>query len=230
MELRARWGATAAATGCGGVDGFLKEVPMMRTLMMCALLAALCAPAVAGVAIGDKAPDFMLFGVDYRYHTLERHKDAKAIVLVFTCNHCPVATEYEDPLIALAKAYQPKGVQFLAINANPADKVAADGFPQMIERAKEKDFPYPYVYDETQQVSRAYGATHTPHIFVLGPERTVVYMGAVDNRHEEPHYLANALDALLAGEEIAKPVTRQFGCTIKYRAEPKAETGGGEGA
>ena len=197
---------------------------MVQKLLMCALLvAAFGMPAFATVEIGDKGPDFMLFGVDYRYHHLEKYEDAKAIVLVFTCNHCPVAVAYQDTLIELANKYQEKGIQFIAINTNPQDMVPADGFPQMIERAKEKGFPYPYVYDETQAVSRAYGATHTPHIFVLGPKRTLVYIGAVDNRHKEPHYLADALDALLAGDEIERPVTRQFGCSVKYRPKPKQE-------
>jgi len=194
---------------------------MNRLTAVAVFMAVLSVPAVAKVELGDKGPDFMLFGVDYKYHYLDKYQDAKAVVLVFTCNHCPVAKAYQDALIALGKKYQAKGIQFIAINTNPADMVAADGFPQMIERAKEKGFPYPYVYDETQQVSRAYGATHTPHIFVLGPERTVVYMGAVDNRHKAPHYLADALDAILAGEEIERPVTRQFGCTIKYRKQAK---------
>ncbi len=169
---------------------------------------------------GDKAPAFELFGVDYKYHSLEQYKDAAARVLVFTCNHCPVAQSYEDKLVALAKEYQPKGFQFIAINTNPADMVAEDGFPQMIERAKKKGLPYPYVYDETQKTSKAYGARVTPHIFVVGPEGKIVYEGAIDNRHEEPRYLANALDAILAGEEISRAATTEFGCSVKYRPEP----------
>jgi peroxiredoxin len=200
---------------------------MFRKLTVLAfLLAALCIAARADVAPGDKAPEFELFGVDYTYHSLERYAEAEAIVVVFTCNHCPVAQAYEDKLIAIAKAYQPRGVQFVAANPNPADMVAADGFPQMVERAEEKGFPFPYVYDETQKVARAYGATVTPHVFVVNAEGTIVYTGAVDNRHAEPDYLTDALEDVLAGREVAKPTSAQFGCSVKYRPEPDEEDKG----
>ncbi len=169
------------------------------------------------------APDFELFGVDYRYHSPAMYEGAEALVLVFTCNHCPVSVRYEDPLINLANEYQPQGIQFLAINTNPVDKVEADGFPQMIQRAEEKGFPFPYLYDETQKVSRAYGATVTPHIFVRTPDDRIVYEGAVDNRGREPNYLADALDDILAGREVRTPESAQFGCTVKYRTEEEQE-------
>lgn len=200
---------------------------MLRKIMLfVVVLAVVAVPSFAAVDPGDKAPEFELFGVDYKYHSLEQYADSEAVVVVFTCNHCPVAKAYEDELVRLGKKYQEKGIQFLAVNPNPADKVAADGFPQMRKRAKEKGFPYPYLYDETQKVARAYGAAVTPHIFVVqyqkhGDERVpkVVYEGAVDNRHEKPRYLANALDSILAGEEIEEEKTAQFGCSVKYRKQ-----------
>ncbi len=171
--------------------------------------------------IGDPAPDFKLFGVDYRYHFPRMYDDSRAIVLVFTCNHCPVSVAYEDDLVEMAGEYQDKNIQFIAINTNPVDKVARDGFPQMIERAREKNFSFPYLYDETQKVSAAYGARRTPHIYVLGETdgdaRSIVYMGTIDNRHEEPYYLRDALDAILEGEEIPVEETSARGCTVKYR-------------
>jgi peroxiredoxin len=201
---------------------------MLRKALWCSvLLLAVIAlgagapPGVQTLKVGVQAPAFELFGVDYKYHSLEQYAEAKARVVVFTCNHCPVAKGYEDTLIALAYQYQPKGVQFIAINTNPADMVAADGFPQMIKRAEEKKLPYPYLYDETQKVSRAYGATVTPHVFVVGTDGTVLYEGAVDNQHREPHYLANALDAILAGKPVPEPSTTEFGCTVKYRPVPQ---------
>lgn len=198
---------------------------MSKNLMFAVLaIGCVCIRMSAAVEPGDQAPDFELFGVDYQYHALEDYADSEAIVVVFTCNHCPVAKKYEDKLIALGKEYQKKGIQFLAVNPNPADKVAKDGFPQMIERAEEKDFPYPYLYDETQKVARAYDARVTPHIFVVqyadkdgDKVPTIVYQGAVNNRQKEPDYLADALDAILAGEEIDKENTAQFGCSVKYR-------------
>jgi len=195
---------------------------MIRRILAATLVLALSySLASAAVDPGDEAPNFKLFGVDHQYHQLTDYAGNKATVVVFTCNSCPVAKDYEDDLIALAKEYQPKGIQFLAINPNPADKVPADSFPKMIERAKEKQLPYPYLYDETQEVAHAYGAKVTPHIFVVGPEGTVVYEGGVDNRHEKPNYLANALDDILAGEEIEQPSVAPFGCSVKYRRAPQ---------
>lgn len=197
---------------------------MKKTVILAAvLLAAVCAFAWAGVKPGDGAPDFDLFGVDYKYHSLSDYPDSKAIVVVFTCNHCPVAKDYEDALVQLANAYQPKGIQFLAINPNPADMVAADGFPEMVKRAEEKKFPFPYLSDERQKVAKAYGATCTPHVFVVSPEGAIVYAGAVDNRHKEPNYLADALDDIIEGREVRKAESAQFGCSVKYRPEPKEE-------
>jgi len=191
---------------------------MIRRILATTLILALaCSLASAAVDPGDKAPKFKLFGVDYKYHQLSDYADSKATVVVFTCNSCPVAKAYEDDLIALAKEYQPKGIQFLAINPNPADKMPADSFPKMKERAEQKGFPYPYLYDETQEVAHAYGAKVTPHIFVVGPEGTVVYEGSVDNRHESPNYLANALDNILAGKKVENPSLAPFGCSVKYR-------------
>ncbi len=172
--------------------------------------------------VGDMAPEFKLFGVDYTYHSLERYADKPVIVVVFHCNHCPTSQANVDRLVALGNEYQEKGVQFLVINPNPADKVAADGFPQMAHRARDKDFPFPYLYDETQMTAAAYGARRTDHVFVLcepkeDGRRPILYIGPIDDRHNEPVYLAQALDARLAGEEIENKEIDAFGCTIKYR-------------
>jgi len=182
------------------------------------------------LAIGEPAPKFELFGVDFRYHSLDLYQDRKVLVVVFTCNHCPVSQDYEETLIELANKYQKKGVQFIAINPNPGEKVAADSFPQMIERAKKKRYPFPYLYDETQKTARAYGAECTPHVFVFGPDRRLVYKGAIDNFHNRPFYLADALDAVLEGRKVQTPVMREgmgdhkvFGCTIKYRTQKEQD-------
>lgn len=185
------------------------------------LTAGIALTALAELKPGDKAPDFDLFGTDYKYHAMADYPKAKAFVLVFTCNHCPVAKAYEDKLVELGNTYQAKGVQFLAINTNPADMVPADSFPNMIKRAAEKKFPFPYLYDERQEVAAAYGATNTPHVFVVSPKGVLLYEGSVDNRHKEPEYLSDALDAVLEGREIEKNSTAQFGCTIKWRKKAK---------
>ncbi len=194
---------------------------MIRKTVLTVIAAAfLAAPAFARLQAGEEAPDFKLFGVDYRYHELSEYlarEDTLAVVVIFTCNHCPVAVRYEDPLLELADKYMGKGFPFIAVNPNPADMVAADGFPQMIIRAQEKKLPYPYVYDETQKTARAYGAAVTPEIFVVGKDGNVLYAGAVDNRGREPRYLSDALDDILAGENIRNPQSAPFGCTVKYR-------------
>lgn len=184
---------------------------LRKVLSVLAIVGIMCSPLLAGVKPGDEAPEFQLFGVDYSYHALEDYADNEGVVVVFTCNHCPVAKRYEDRLIEPGEEYQERGFQFLAVNPNPADMVEEDGFPQMQERAEEKGFPYPYLYDETQEVARAYGAKVTPHIFVVeyqgdGEERKPVirYQGAMDNRGDEPEYLADALDAIPADENIAE--------------------------
>lgn len=188
---------------------------------MFARTARITGAEVTLLEVGDRAPDFKLFGTDYRYHFLDMYRDSKAVVLVFTCNHCPVSVAYEDTLIEMAEEYQAGNIQFIAINTNPKDKVAADGFPEMIQRQQEKGFPFPYIYDETQLVSAAYGARRTPHIFVLGPAdnggRKIAYIGAVDSRHKEPYYLRDALNAILEGADIEVMETEARGCTVKYR-------------
>ena len=177
-----------------------------------------CAQAVAEVKIGDAAPDFKdIIGIDDKPHSLSDYKDAKVIVVVFTCNHCPVAVAYEDRLVKFQADYKDKGVQLIAINVN---NLPADRLDKMKERAAAKGFNFPYLYDSSQKVGRDFGAKVTPHIFVLDGQRKIAYMGAFDNSQNESkvekHYLRDAVDALLAGKTPPEPVTKQFGCGIKY--------------
>ncbi len=182
------------------------------------------AEEVTLIEVGEIAPEFKLFGVDLQYHSINHYRDADAVAVIFHCNHCPISRRNVEKLVELGREYQEKNVQFLIVNPNPVDKVEADGFMQMSERADEKDFPFPYLYDETQQTAYAYGARHTDHVFVLGEAaddgtRKVEFIGPVDNRGNEPEYLADALDALLAGDEIENKDVSAFGCTIKYRTQ-----------
>jgi peroxiredoxin len=172
----------------------------------------------SGVKIGDAAPNFKgLIGTDDKEHGLTDFKDAKLVVLVFTCNHCPVASAYEGRLVALQKDYKDKGVQLVAVNVNNID---ADRLDKMKERTKEKDFNFPYLYDASQKIGHDYGATVTPHVFVLDGQRKIAYMGAVDDKQDvdqvKTAYLRNAIDALLEGKKPPKAVTKQFGCGIRY--------------
>lgn len=185
-------------------------------LTVLALLAS--GEAYAKVNVGDAAPNWeRLAGVDGQDHSLAEYKAAKAIVLVFTCNHCPVAKAYEERLVELQKDYQAKGVQVVAINVNnlPADKL-----DKMKDRAKEKGFNFPYLYDSSQASGHAYDAKVTPHVFVLNADRKIAYMGAIDDSQNaakvKTRYVRDALDALLAGQAPAKAETKAFGCGIKY--------------
>jgi peroxiredoxin len=173
--------------------------------------------------IGSAGPDFKgLPGTDGRIYDLEMFQTGKAVVLSFTCNHCPYAQAYEDRFIALAKEFAPQGVAFLAINPNDEVHYPEDGFDQMKVRAAEKKFPYPYLRDESQRVAKAYGAVCTPHIFVLGKRWKLVYEGRIDDNWKEPHKvtsqdLRKALEAVVADKSVPAANTNPMGCSIKWK-------------
>lgn len=167
--------------------------------------------------IGDNAPVWTdLPGVDDKTHSLADYRDAKALVLVFTCNHCPVARQYEERLLQLAKQHE-KQVQVVAISVSHN---GADRLDKMKQRAADRRFPFPYLYDESQNSARAYGATATPHFFVLDSDRKVAYMGAFDDHFESDkaakHYVVDAVDAVLAGKEPPIKESLQRGCAIEF--------------
>lgn len=168
--------------------------------------------------VGDKAPEWSdLPGIDGKPHSLADYQEAKAVVVVFTCNHCPVAKAYEERVAEFAKKYE-REVQVVAISVS---RNPADGLAKMKARAAEKEFPFPYLFDETQKSGRSYGATVTPHFFLLDGERKIAYMGAFDDNIFEPekaekHYLADAVEAMLAGHEPKVKESLQRGCPIEY--------------
>lgn len=170
------------------------------------------------LSIGDAAPQFAgLVGTDDKPHGLADFKDAKAVVVVFTCNHCPVAQSYEDRLMAMQKEYQAKGVQVVAISVSNFDVDKLEG---MKERAGVKGFNFPYLHDASQESGARFGASSTPHAFLLDGKRKVAYMGAIDDSMDaegvKQKYLRDALDAVLAGKEPEVTETRQIGCGIQY--------------
>ena len=172
---------------------------------------------------GDLAPTWTnMPGVDGQSHSfpelLPQNKSPRALVVVFTCNHCPVAQAYEDRLIAISRDYAKHDVQMVAINCN---RTAADQLPAMQERAKAKKFDFPYLFNEDQAVGRAYGARFTPEVFVIDPQRRIVYQGAIDDNWQSADkvtqpYLRQALDALLAGRKPEPAETKPVGCGIMY--------------
>lgn len=178
-----------------------------------------------GLSIGDKAPDFRLLNVDGNYVSMADFPAAKGFVVIFSCNHCPFVVAYEDRMIALHNKYAPKGFPVIAINPNDSIAQPQDSYSNMIIRAREKGFPFPYLLDADQTVYPKFGATRTPHVYLLeraGNDLKVAYIGAIDDNHRDAeqvntHYLANAIDALLAGRRPDPAETRAIGCTIKVR-------------
>ncbi len=203
---------------------------MIRLLPLLAIaLLALSSPTAAGpgkfnkvLAPGDKAPAWEnLEGTDGKKHSLADLKDKDVVVVVFTCNSCPVAAGYEDRIIAFAEKYadkQTSGVAIVAINVNTAKE---DALPAMKTRAEKKKFNFPYLFDPTQEIARKYGAVFTPEFFVLDKERKVVYSGAMDDKGPpmEPtaKYVETAVTAALAGKKPdTAETTASAGCRIKF--------------
>jgi len=186
---------------------------------MVVLVFALASKAWAeGVKVGDPAPKWSgIIGVDDKKHGLDDYAKAKLVVLVFTCNHCPIAVLYEDRLIELQKDYRSKGVRVVAVNVN---NIPDDRLEKMKERAKSKKFNFPYLYDESQKMGHDYGAKVTPHVFLLDKDRKVAYIGAVDDNNNpkavKVKFVRDALDALLEGHQPPKTQTEARGCTVKY--------------
>lgn len=176
-----------------------------------------------GYKIGDIATDFSLKNIDGKNVSLADYKDAKGFIVTFTCNHCPYAVAYEDRIIALDKKYKDLGYPVIAINPNNPEKQPQDSFENMVTRAKEKGFTFPYLLDQGQHIYPQYGATKTPHMFVLQKTdkgNVVKYIGAIDDNYQDESavtkkYVEDAVEALLKGEKIPVEVTKAIGCTIK---------------
>jgi peroxiredoxin len=183
------------------------------------------ASAQGGYNVGDNAVDFQLKNVDGKLVSLNNYKKAKGFIIVFTCNTCPYAIAYEDRIIALNKKYEPLGFPVIAINPNDPEVQPADSFDKMIAKSKEKGFNFPYLFDQGRKVSATYGATKTPHIYLLGKDGKnlkVEYIGAIDDNHEDATavktpYLANAIEALLSGKKPNPDFTKAIGCTVKKK-------------
>ncbi|NBC17155.1 MAG: redoxin domain-containing protein [Bacteroidetes bacterium] len=181
------------------------------------------------IELGMKAPPFDLPtanpGVDEvegETRALADYAEAEAAVVVFTCNHCPYAKHVEDALVDMASHYQARGVQFIAINANDPEQYPEDAFDKMAERAKAKQFPFPYLFDASQDVAKAYGALCTPDFFVFDDDRTLAYRGRFDETRPnqgEAHGgdLSAALDELLQQGEVTSEQHPSMGCNIKWK-------------
>lgn len=171
--------------------------------------------------IGDSAPDFTLPATDGKTCSLSDFSGADTVVIFFTCNHCPYVTGSDEITRKTADRFGPRGVAFVGINANSKDTYAEDSFDHMVERMKTHAFPWHYLYDESQDVARAYGALRTPHFYVFDKDRKLVYTGrGVDAPRDASRITVNDLDRALeehlSGQPISQPVTNPIGCNVKW--------------
>jgi thiol-disulfide isomerase/thioredoxin len=173
------------------------------------------------------APGFAgLLGTDGKKYSLKSFADVPILVLVVSCNHCPYVQAYEDRMIAIQRDYKDRGVGFVAVNSNYDRDYPEDSYENMVKRAKEKGFNFPYIRDETQSLAKALSAVCTPEVFVFNRERKLVYHGRIDDNRDSAivttHDLRNALDAITAGKKPAVTETRPFGCSVKWRYDKES--------
>ena len=200
----------------------MKKIAFILSLLLVAVFAINANFRTQGYQVGDTAMDFKLKNIDGKMVSLKDYSDAKGYVVIFTCNECPYAIANEDRIIALHKKYASKGYPVVAINSNDVNKSSGDSFEKMQERAKSKGFGFAYLYDESQEIAKAYGATKTPHVFLLDKNRVVKYIGAIDDsakdeKNTKEKFLENAIDALMKGKKIEKDNTKAIGCGIKWK-------------
>jgi peroxiredoxin len=174
--------------------------------------------------LGSQAPDFSLPATDGKMYSLKDFANAKALVIFFTCNHCPYVTGSDEITRKTVEKYKPQGVVFVAINSNSKNSYPEDSFENMKSRMQEHQFPWPYLYDESQTIAKAYGALRTPHFYAFDQKRKLVYTGrAIDSPRNPSRMtvkdLENALDELLSGKPLTKPLTNPIGCNIKWEGK-----------
>lgn len=190
---------------------------------MVLLIAA--SPLKNGYEVGDTATDFKLKNIDGKMVSLADYTSAKGFIVIFDCNMCPYSQAYNDRILALNQKYSGKGFPLIAINANTPEGSKGESLESMNKRAKKKGYTFPYLVDETQEIAKTYGATNTPHVFVLnrmGKELKVAYIGTIDDNPGDTKsvtkkYVEDAVDALLQGKQIPTVRTRAIGCGIKWK-------------
>lgn len=199
---------------------------MKSLLLIASVLLASGLNAGEGYKVGDKAASFKLKNTDGKMVSLSDFSDAKGFVVVFTCNHCPYAKAYQDRLIEIDKQFKKMGYPVIAVNPNDPEVEPGDSYEAMVTRAREKGYTFPYLFDEKQAVNKNYGATKTPHVFLLqknnNGELIVKYIGAIDDNYQDASavktpYLKNALEALLKGKDPEPDFTKAIGCSVKVK-------------
>jgi peroxiredoxin len=203
------------------------------TLILLSLITFSQAEEVKVLPIGAAAPDFNLLGIDDKYHTLKSYANADILVIIFTANHCPTAQAYEDRMIKLVNDYKDKSVAVVAISSNNPEAVRldemgytdlGDSFDDMKQRAKDKKYNFPYLYDgDEQKVLIAYGPTSTPHVFIFDKERRCRFTGRIDDYEDVTKVTTkdtrNAVEALLSGKPVPVETTKTFGCSMKWASK-----------
>jgi glutathione peroxidase-family protein len=194
-------------------------------ILLVLLGSALVSSKALKYGIGDSVSDFKLKNVDGKEVALSDYKSGKGVIVIFDCNTCPYSKAYNSRIIALNKKYASKGFPVVAINANDPDKSPGDSFDEMVSEAKRKNYEFPYLVDETQSVAKSFGATNTPHVFVLKNESSsfkVAYIGAIDNNSRnassaDKKYVEDAVDAILNSKDVSTTTTKAVGCGIKWK-------------
>jgi peroxiredoxin len=219
----------------------MKKVWMVVTLSLTLVLAFGCAKketgearaektdtemtAKEGIKMGDKAPMTdvkMKNATSEGMVSIDDVKGEHGTLVLFSCNHCPYVVAWEDRIASIGNAYMDKGFGVIAINSNDPETYPTDAYEPMVKRAEEKGFQFPYVVDATSDVARAYGAERTPEVFLFNADNELVYHGAIDDNSEnadavEKTYLIDALDAVMAGNDVPMAETKAIGCSIKFR-------------
>ena len=189
--------------------------------------------------IGDFGINFTLPGVDEKSHSFNQYQNKKILIIIFSCNHCPYVQAWEDRIIKIQTDYRKEDVQIIAISSNDVELYPDDSFPKMKERSIKKEYNFPYLFDETQEIALAYGAERTPEFFLFDEERKLRYHGAIDDNYEDEQpyqgtptpgviysvspdgvtnpFLKNAIESILIGVSPNPEKTTPTGCSIKYR-------------
>jgi len=186
------------------------------------LIGALATP-VAALQIGDPAPqrDVKMRNVDGRQVSIAEIAGKDGTLVIFTCNHCPWSKAWETRIVELGNTYQQRGIGVIAINANDPSEHSEDSYDEMVKRAKERGFKFPYVVDGGSTVARAFGAERTPEAFLFDSSGKLVYHGTIDDNAEQAsavqkHFLGDAPEAVATGQPVALKETKALGCSIKY--------------
>lgn len=192
--------------------------------LICLLFTAPVLTAQDGYSVGDAASSFSLKNIDGKMVSPDDFPNAEGFIVVFTCNHCPFSKKYEDRIIELSNKFSDQGFPVIAINPNDASQYPEDSYENMKKRAKDKGFNFPYLLDDTQETAKAFGATRTPHTFVLerqGGNLIVRYIGAIDDNTDgteiKTRYIEEAVSAIKAGNEVTTSFTKAIGCGIKWK-------------